>query len=216
MNNVTQYGTLFVAFGCVLKYSVDDARLEVKDVPRGSEDLIDEVLTDIDKFEDCANYLDGASALCLAEYLDDAKNPLPAKVRDKVLHNLGIKKDGKFIYQVLSLQKNNRSWHFSDVANDCSHFHETCTHRGIEPNPERKGRRSSRMPEDYHKLNAHGMITREQLVTPSLETLFQSIGEDNLVSGQRVVNVDVDLKQLKKLDINQKLRVIRELQESVA
>lgn len=215
MNNITQYGTLFVAFGCKLNYDSLDVKLKIAD-DASKNTIIKNVLADIDKFDDCANYMDGAAALCLADYVDNEPNPLSNKVRENVLSGLGIKKDNKFIYQVLSLQKNNRSWHNSTIPSECEHFGEVCTHRGINHNPDRKGRHSSRQPEDYHILNSRGIIAREQLVTPALELFFQKIPEGNLVSGKTFISFDnLDLKSLVKLNLEEKLKLLTELQASI-
>jgi hypothetical protein len=125
-------------------------------------------------------------------------------------------KDGKYIHQVLVLQKNNRSWHYSEKANECSHFGEECTHRGINPNPERRGRKSNRSPEDYHNLDAKNRIVREQLVTANLEEMFQKIPDEALISAKSQIGISVDLKAFKKLPIDEQLRIISDLQESVA
>jgi len=215
-NHVTQYATIFDAFGCETRYNSSDASIDVVDVPKGSKELVDRVLNEIQYFDTTKNYIDGMSALCVADYIDDHENPLTNTSRLNILHALGIMKDGKYIHQVLVLQKNNRSWHYSEKANECSHFGEECTHRGINPNPERRGRKSNRSPEDYHNLDAKNRIVREQLVTANLEEMFQKIPDEALISAKSQIGISVDLKAFKKLPIDEQLRIISDLQESVA
>ena len=215
MTSITAFGALFAALGCKMNYNSKKVRLEVIEAPKGGSVIVENATSDIDHFDDTVNYVDGAAALVLAETIDGNKNPLSVTIRKNVLDGLAITKDDKFIYQALSLQKNNRAWHFSDVPNDCSHFGETCTHRGIKPDPERKGRRSNRKPEEYHRLDGHGKIGREQLVTPALEKLFQSIPQRNLVSGREFMTIHLDLKNLTKMPLDKKIQIITELQESM-
>lgn len=214
MADVTAFGTIFTAFGCKLNYDSANVRLEVISSPKSR--ISDRAISDILSFDDTTNYIDGAAALVIAETIDGERNPIKERVRTNVLEGLGITHNGKYIYQVLSLQKNNRAWHFSDVPNACSNFYDTCTHRGVNPDPERKGKRSNRKPEEYHTLDGHGNVRREQLVTPALETLFRNIPEENLISGRQPVSINLDLKNLKKLPIDEKLRIISGLQESIA
>lgn len=214
--NITAYGTIFAALGCVLDYDSNKARLTLSSAPKNKGKIVSEAANDIAAFDDCTNYLDGASAIVLADTIDKEKNPLSKTIRDNTLHGLGLMKKNKFIYQVLSLQKNNRSWHYSNTANDCSHFGNICTHRGIEPDPNRKGRRSFRQPNEYHKLDGKENISREQLVTPALERLFQSIPDINLIHETHTyATLDLNLKKLNTLSVEDKLRVIAELKESM-
>jgi len=215
--NITAYGTIFSALGCELDYDSKTAQLKLAGVAKGKSSIVVAAQNDISFFDDTTNYLDGAAAIVLANTIDNTKNPLTQKVRDNVLHGLAIKKNNKFIYQVLSLQKNNRSWHVSDNANVCSYFGKVCTHRGINPDPNRKGRRSFRQPDEYHRLNGKGEISREQLVTPALEKLFQSIPEDNLIRDNHTfATLELNLKKMKTLTVEDKLRVISELEGSMA
>jgi hypothetical protein len=216
-NHVTQFATIFDAFGCELRYNSQDATIEVIEAPKGSKAIVDKALDEIQYYDDTKNYVDGMAALCVADYIDDLPNPVSTESRLNILHALGIMKDSKYIHQTLVLQKNNRSWHFSNIANDCKYFGEECTHRGINPDPDRKGRRSSRKPEDYHKLNNKGEIVREQLVTSGLESVFKDIPKDSLISGKIGVNIDLrDLRSFKKLPIDEQLKIINDLQESIA
>lgn len=209
-NNLVQYATIFSAYGCKFNYNSADSTLDVID---GKDASVERALKDIALFDNTANYLDGASAIPLADTIDGEKNPLSKKVRANILDALNITVDGKFVYQVLSLQKNNRSWHYSKKPRECSSFGDTCTHRGINPDPERKGRTSSRQPNEYHMPKGDGTV-REQLVTPALEVIFKGMNKDRIVSGPRLgVVLDNSIKKLKRLDLDQRLEVIRQLQE---
>ncbi len=214
MADITAFGTIFAAVGCKLNYNSEKVRLEVTDAPKSKP--ISAAMDDIGCFDDTTNYVDGAAAIVLADTIDGSKNPIAFKTRVNVLDGLAITKDGKFIYQVLSLQKNNRAWHFSEKPFDCSYFGEVCTHRGIKPDPERKGKRSNRKPDEYHRLDSHNKIGREQLVTPALEKLFRSIPQSNLVSGREAMTIHLNLKSLTKMGVEDKIRVITELQASMA
>lgn len=216
-DNAIQYATIFDAFGSVLRYNSSDASISVVDAPKGQTTLMDKALKEIKHFDDTKNYVDGMSALCVADFIDDHPNPIKEEARLNIMEALGIMQDGLYISQVLMLQKNNRSWHYSEVPNDCTYFGEECTHRGINPDPERKGRTSSRKPQEYHQLNGRKEITREQLVTNSLNKIYKSIPSENLVSAKpSVKNIILsNLKAFKQLGIDDKLRIIEELQEGV-
>lgn len=214
--NVTQFATIFDAVGCVLRYNSADATISVIDTPKGMKELVHRTLGEIKHFDMTANFIDGMSALCVADFIDDVANPIDDSIRDSIMHALGVMKDGKYIHQTLMLQKNNRSWHFSEVENDCSHFGEECTHRGVNPNPDRKGRRSNRKPDEYHMLDGKGDIKREQLVTTNLEDMFKRIPTDVLVSGKIPIQLDrFDLVQFKKLPVDKKLAFISDLQGAI-
>jgi hypothetical protein len=210
--NLIQFGSIFAARGVTLKYNSELAELEVVE---SYPDIVEQALKDIALFDYTANYVDGAAALCIATFVDDVVNPLSPTIRDNVLHALGIKKNDRWVYQALSLQKNNRAWHFSQTASDCSHFGEVCTHRGVNPDPLRKGRTSSRQPNEYHLLNGKGEITREQLVTPALAAVFNTISDSDVISGSAYMNKGFDFKNLKNMSIEDKLKAISAIQESM-
>lgn len=182
MVSVTQYGAIFAANGCKLNFVPSSASLEVVESPKDSVRIIDAALADIAKFEDTSNFADGMAAIHLADYIDKDPNPISSPTRIAVLNALGITKDGKFVSQVLAQQKTNRSWHSSTKPFECSHFGEICTHRGIENVPGKRGRKSTRSPEQYHRLTSSGEISREQLVTPAIENLVGNIPSDSLIS----------------------------------
>lgn len=212
--NLTQYGTIFDAAGVTLRYESKSASLAIIEAPKGVKTVVKDTLEEIKHFDDTTNYVDGMAALCVADYVDTEPNPLSEDIRMNILESLGLMTGGKYIHQVLMLQKNNRSWHYSDVANECSHFGEECTHRGVNPNPDRKGRRSSRQPSDYHVMNGKGEINREQLVTENLEQLFQSISSESLVSGRHPSSIEaIALREFKKLPAERRLEFIEQLQK---
>lgn len=216
MEQLSQFGTIFYAYGCKLNYESESATLAIIEAPKGKQKLVDSVLAEISLFDMTANHIDGMASLCLASTVDSVTNPLPEKTRLNILTALGIMEGGRFIHQVLQLQKNNRSWHFSDEASVCSHFGDECVTRGITPNPEHKGRRSNRKPEDYHVRNGKGLINREQLVTKNLEQLVRGIPESNLISAKAQVSIGpVDLRSFKKLPLDKQMEVISMLQGSL-
>jgi len=174
------------------------------------------MLKEIEHFDDTTTYVDGVASFCVAVYIDDVPNPIPERARLNVLHALGIMKNDLFIHQVLMLQKNNRSWHRSEVPKECSYFGETCTYRGIKPDPDRKGRISHRQPSEYHTINGKGLIAREQLVTPNLELLFKGIPEERVISGKIASSIDkFDLKAFGKLPVEDRIKFVSELQGMV-
>jgi len=214
--NVTQYGTIFDAIGCVLRYNSSDASISVVESPKGLKKVVDKALSEIKNYDDTTNYADGMAALCISDFIDDHPNPINEDTKLNILHALGLMNKGKYIAQTLMLQKNNRSWHYSEVANDCSFFGEECTHRGINPDPERKGRRSNRKPNEYHTLDGRDEVKREQLVTDGLENLFKSIPTENLTSGKIAVQLNrFDIRGFSNLSVDQKTEFIEKLKETV-
>src|SRR6185295_10287736 len=128
---LVQYGSLFAAAGCKLNFDSNTAQLDVVAIPKTLKKVIDAAISDIEKFENTANFADGMSAIHLADQVDGKDNPLSTEIRSGVLDALGIVKDGKFVAQVLAQQKTNRSWHTSEEPNKCTYFGDICTHRGI-------------------------------------------------------------------------------------
>lgn len=179
---VTAYGSLFAAIGCRLNFDSKTAQLRVADIPKTVKKYVDAALEDISHFEDTANFADGMSAIHLAQTIDDEKNKLDDSIKTNVLTALGIVKDGRFVAQVIAQQKTNRSWHLSEKPNTCTYFGDLCTHRGITNIPGKRGRKSTRNPDQYHKLSSAGEIGREQLVTPALENLVAHIPADSIIS----------------------------------
>jgi len=196
-----------------MSYNSSHASLEIRDVPKDHKGVIEAMLKEIEHFDDTTTYVDGVASFCVAAYIDDMPNPIPERARLNVLHALGIMKDDLFIHQVLMLQKNNRSWHRSEKPGECSYFGETCTHRGIKPDPERKGRISHRQPNEYHAINSKDLIAREQLVTPNLELVFKGIPEERITSAKATIAIDkFDLKSFGKLPVEDRIKFVSELQ----
>ena len=222
VNNIIQYAALLSAAGCKLDFDTTNTTLEVTDFPTGKKTLIKEVLADISKFDNTANFVDGVSALFLADSINGGKNHL-ASHRREVLEKLEIMRSGRFISQELALIKTNRSWHTSETSNGCSFFGDVCTHRGITEVPGKRGRKSNRQPTDYHLKNGQGTIGREQLVTPALEQLWKIIPDEVLISNAGHT-IEVNLTRYRKMDpaeveriLNKKLaeiEAIKELQKS--
>ena len=212
---LTAFATLFTALGCQTNYNSSSATISIRDVPKDYKAIVNKAVKEISLYDDTRNYVDGASSLALADTIDDVENPLSKTARLNILTELGIMRDGRYIKQVLSEQKNNRAWHFSGVPNDCDRFGEECTHRGINPNPERKGRRSNRKPDEYHTLDGKGAVKREQLVSSGLEALYQSIPDSNLISVTHSNHGEIDLRAFKKMTIDQQLQFIEDLKEHV-
>lgn len=179
---LTQYGSLLAAAGCRLNFDSKGAQLEVVEIPKPIKKKVEAALADIAKFENTANYADGMSAIHLSDFVDGQPTTLTPEIRTNVLNALGIIKDDKFVAQVIAQQKTNRSWHTSEEASKCTYFGEICTHRGITNTPGKRGRKSTRTPDQYHILSKTLEIAREQLVTPALEELVASIPAANIIS----------------------------------
>jgi hypothetical protein len=209
-NNLVAFGAHFSALGCLLEYHSEDASLSIAENPKKAVNTVVDAVHDIAKFEDTSNYTDGAASIALADYIDGGKTPLSSQIRENILVALGIKQNNKFIRQVLSLSKSNRAWHTSARSNDCSYFGLLCTSRGTD-NANLNGRRSTRKPEDYHTLDGRGSIRREQLVTPALEKLFESIPPDNFTSGSKFNINNSIIKQLKNMNMDERLKILTEM-----
>lgn len=214
--SVTQYGSLFAAANCRLNFDSKSAQLEVVSIPKPLKKVVDAALIDIERFEDTSNFADGMSAIHLAHLVDGQTNPLSDEVRFNVLGALGITKDNKYVAQVIAQQKTNRSWHLSEEPNKCTYFGEICTHRGIQSIPGKRGRKSTRTPEQYHIRSLSGEIAREQLVTPALEELVSSLPAANIISvtSSNGFVGGINLDELSEDEIKQMVEKINELKEA--
>lgn len=212
MTNVIAYGSIFAAVGCKLQFSTVSAHLEVVDSPKQIRKIVDAALHDIEKFELTANFTDGLAAPFLADDIDGESNPINKVLCIQALTTLGLMRDGKFISQVLALQKTNRSWHTSEQPNSCSYFGEECTNRST-ANQGKRGRKSTRNPDQYHPRSSTGIIGREQLVTQNLEKLFSAIPAQMLVSSNTRV---IDLASLDDAALNELLQKIKIIQQEKA
>jgi hypothetical protein len=183
LDNIIQYATAVSAFGAKLAYDTSINSLDVAEYPKrkGAKKILDDALNDIKLFEDTSNFQDGLCVFALADIVDNSPNPLTETSRLNVLIQMGIMREGRFIKQILERIKTNRSWHISEVPNTCSYFGDICTNRGISDTSHRRGRKSERNPEEYHPKSSKG-VGREQLVTPAIELMYDSIPQENLVS----------------------------------
>lgn len=217
MNNLIQYATILSANGVHTRFNSSGPTVDVVDVPKPIKKITDEAVKEISLFSDTANSVDHMAALMVAQYIDDQENPINETSRLQLLSALAIMHEGKYIRQSLALQLQNRSWHPSAIPNDCEHFGNLCTHRGVEPDPNRKGRSSSRKPNEYH-VKSGDIIAREQLVTPNLRTLFKSIPNESLISSRTAIDIPAEvLRAFKKLpDIDAKLALIHDLEQEIA
>jgi hypothetical protein len=170
---------------------------EVADYPKRHRDLVISAIDEIDHFLDTKVYNDGIAILAIAEYLDGDPNPINVDMRARILENIGLTKEGRYIAQTLALLKTNKSWHSSEVPNQCTYFGDICTTRGTADVDGKRGRKSTRSPDDYHVLKTNGTINREQLITPSLDALHRAIPADNLTSAR---SKDKNIIRLDKID----------------
>lgn len=180
--NIIQYAPIFDAAGIKINIHTDTLSASVVDCPKKIKATVTDAVSDISKYMDTQVYADGIAAFAIAHYIDDEPNPMSKTSRENILAALGLTKNGQYISQVLALLKTNKSWHLSDIASNCSHFGDICTHRGITNVPGKRGRKSNRSPEDYHLRKTNGTIDREQLVTPAVESLYRLIPSEQLVS----------------------------------
>lgn len=217
MNNLIQYATILSANGIQTRFNSSGPTIDIVDVPKPIKKITGEAVKEISHFADTANAVDNMAALMVADFIDDHINPISETSRLQLLSSLAIMHEGKYIRQSLALQLQNRSWHPSGIPNDCEHFGNFCTHRGIEHDPNRKGRTSSRKPNEYH-VKTGDIIAREQLVTPNLRALFKSIPNESLVSSRTAVDIPAEvLRAFKKLpDLDSKLALIHDLEQEIA
>ncbi len=211
---VTPYGAIFAANGCRLNFSSKAGALYVVDIPKVKEKIVKDALSDISKFDDTSNYMDGMAAIHLADFIDELPTPLSGDIRTNVLTALGILKNFKYVSQVLAQQKTNRSWHGSDKPGECTSFGSLCTHRGITVVPGKRGRKSSRSPDQYHRLNSSGEISREQLVTPALEAFVSSISADVLISSIASSDIAIKLEKMSEEELEEVLSKIALLKQN--
>lgn len=216
MNNLIQYAPILSANGIQTRFNSSDATLDIVEVPKPIRKITDDMIKEISLYSDTANATDPLAALLVANLIDDKENPISEISRLNILSALGIMKDGRYIRQVLALQLQNRSWHPSSISNVCEHFGELCTHRGVNIDPNRKGRTSSRNPNEYHPSNG-SVIAREQLVTPNLRAVFNSISPDNLTSGRTASDIPTELlRKFKKMTPDQQMAFVHDLEQEIA
>jgi hypothetical protein len=183
MNNLIQYASAISAFGAKLTYDTNMGEFEIAEYPKreGAKKILNGALIDIQLFEDTSNFQDGLSIFALADFVDKKENPVTKESRTNILTQLGMLREGKFIRQILERSKVNRSWHISETSGACSLFGDICINRGLLDTSHRRGRKSERNPEEYHRESSKG-IGREQLVTPAIELMYDNIPTENLIS----------------------------------
>lgn len=192
MDNLIQFAPIFAAAGCTLNFDSATNQLEVVEDNGKLDAVVANAVAEIACYLDTANYQDGLSALAICDMIDMQPNPLSNETRKAVLTGLGIMREDRYVSQALALQKTNRSWHTSDKAGECTFFGKTCTHRGVVNVPGKRGRKATREPNEYHRISTSGVIAREQLVTPALEKLWESIPSDRLISIEKPRTISME------------------------
>lgn len=164
-----------------------------------AKNILDAALADIKLFEDTSNFQDGLHIFALADFVDNKENPVTQSMRLNILEQTGIMQEGRFVRQNLERAKVNKSWHISETPASCSYFGAICTNRGVIDTSHRRGRKSERNPNQYHLKSSKG-IGREQLVTPAVELLYDSIPNEQLTSASKTYSIfdisKVDLTQI--------------------
>lgn len=199
-SNLIQFAPIFDAVGATINLVSNTLEAEIVDYPKGKKDLIDEAVFEINRYLNTRTFEDGIAIFGIASYIDGVSNGIRNGSGARLLSRLGLQLNGKYISQVLALQKVNRSWHTSEEPNKCTYFGDLCTHRGITEVTGKRGRRSNRSPQEYHVLKANGVINREQFVSPALERLYHTIPQENLVSAAKAKPQVIRLDQLESLD----------------
>jgi len=183
--NIIQYAPLFDAAGAKINLVTSNLSCEIAEYPKNKKTVIDNAVSDISRFLDTRTYVDGMAIWAIADSIDGIDNPLSRDSRNAILTALGLVKEGKYIYQVLATAKINKSWHTSEEPNECTYFGEMCTHRGSVDVKGKRGRKATRLPNEYHPEKSNGIINREQLTTPSIEALWHSIPDGTLVAASK-------------------------------
>ncbi len=183
MSNIIQFAPLLSAVGAEMNYITASNEVEIVTYPKGRKSLIEAAVKDIENFLDVKTPDDILLFFALVNFIDNEVNPIPGK--DNIKSNSGFFKDNKFIQQKLALLKTNKSWHTSSVAGRCSYFGNLCTDRGAEVNGSKRGRKATRSPNQYHELKPNGTISREQLITPSIEALYRAIPKEVVTSATK-------------------------------
>jgi len=194
-----QYAPAIYAFGAKLAYNTKSGELDIAEYPdrKEAKNILDAALADIILFEDTSNFQDGLHIFALADFVDNKPNPVTKTSRMNILEQTGVMQEGRFVRQNLERAKVNKSWHISEVAGECSYFGDICTNRGVIDTSHRRGRKSERNPNQYHLRSSKG-IGREQLVTPAVELLYDSIPSEQLTSAGKATPI-VDIS---KIDIS--------------
>lgn len=213
--NIIQFAPLFDAVGAELNYRTKDRTVEVVEYPKGKKQLIDDAVEEISHYLDTRIFEDGIAFLAIASYIDGVHTSITMDSKTSILSGLGLQRDGKYIQQVISLNKINKSWHTSDIANACSYFGDICVRRGVEEVPGKRGRKSTRNPADYHEVKSNGTINREQLVTPGLEALHRAIPTEKVTSAVKPRTM-INLAEIQDIDPEVARKILAMIEEAKA
>lgn len=209
-SNIIQFAPLFDAVGATINLKSDDLSAEVIDYPKGKKTLIQDAVEEVSHYLDTKTEHDSFAIFGIAGFIDGNSNTIDKDSRRNLLEAVGLTKDGRYITQVLALQKVNKSWHSSEIPNQCSWFGKVCTHRGIVETPGKRGRKATRNPDEYHERKSNGIISREQCVTPALEALWRAIPQEVMVSTMKKKNV-IHLDEIETLDYT----ILKDLQDKI-
>jgi hypothetical protein len=214
--NLIQFAPIFSAVGAEINFDTTTLEATILESPKGKSKLIQDALDEVDKFLDTRTYNDGIAIYALANFIDNVPSPIHSAARLAILEALGLTREGKFISQTLALLKSNKSWHTSDKPYQCSYFGELCTNRGVVEVKGKRGRKSTRPPDAYHKPKNDGLNEREQLVTPNLEALYKAIPPESVISAMKpksYIRLD-EIEDLEPEELQLILGKIREVEEA--
>jgi hypothetical protein len=215
-SNLIQFASIFDAAGCEINFDSNLMEATILSYPTGRAGVIEGAIEEIDCFLDTKTFNDGVAILAIADQIDGKKNPLTQHTRKRILHNVGLMKNDKYISQALALLKTNKSWHSSEAPNQCSYFGDICTTRGIVDIDGKRGRKSTRLPDDYHMLKSSGIINREQLVTPLLDEVYRSIPSEYLISMRPKDSNVINLDKIDEMEPEELARILNRIKEAEA
>jgi hypothetical protein len=213
-SNLIQFASIFDAAGCKINFNSHIMEAEIISYPTGRTGVIEGAIDEIDCFLDTKTFNDGIAILAIADQIDGNPNPLAIETRNTILNNAGLKKNNRYITQALALLKTNKSWHSSEVPNECTYFGDLCTTRGITEVDGKRGRKSSRLPDDYHIRKTSGIINREQLITPLLEEVYRAIPQENLISMKPKEGNIINLDKIDELEPEELARILQRIREA--
>src|SRR6185295_17534697 len=142
-NNLIPYAPILCAAGAKLNFNSSDQTVNVVEYPKNRKKVVDDAILDISNFLNTKTPEDTLNFFGFVDYIDGQENPLNIKTRNNIKDASGLMRDGKFILQELSNLKVNKSWHTSEVANQCSYFNTLCTNRGVEQVEGKRGRKAT-------------------------------------------------------------------------
>lgn len=198
--NLVPYAPIFVALGTKLNLSTDPLDINVAEYPKGKKSLIEAAVKDISLFIDTKTSEDTIGLFGFVDFIDNKDLALEEATKENLRNLAPCYQNGKYIAQEISLLKVNKSWHTSEVANECSHFTTLCTNRGVEEIKGKRGRKATRQPNEYHSLKPNGQIAREQLTTPSIMALCEAIPKEVIISATKNKSF-ITLEQLQSMEL---------------